>query len=269
MKKLLLNIAVISVLGGSPMLAQIFQTGTSDEIDQAKDSLILHHEWWLGLNTSAFYALNFGTLTVEYVGGTSPGSEPIYAKTQGGFAYGIGTGIALEYRPFQSPLGFILTLAPEWRWMKSESTVPIKNDIYAYNATFETQSRIIYAVASLATKVQIGRSGTFLLFGLNFDLPLYTIDTFLWQHEIPDGNPTNDEPGAPQTSIKFATHVNFKPRVGLQIGVGHDILAGLFGYRGQLITPYICLQGATPTVSDPSSWNGANVRLGAIWRFGL
>lgn len=269
MKLLFTIVAALILVGGFSVHGQIMQTGATDEVDQTGDSLVLHHEWWLGLNTSAGYGMNFGTLTVPYVGGTSPGSEPIRAATQGGYGYGVGSGLALEYRPYQSPLGFILTAGAEWRWMQSESTQPVRNDIYAYNATFETQSRVIYAVVMLATKVQIFRNGTFLMAGINLDYPMKSLETTMWQHEIPDGKPTNDEPGAPQTSIKFATQIDFRPRLGLHVGIGHDILAGLFGYRSQLITPYVVLQGATPTVSDPTSWTGVNVRLGAIWRFGI
>lgn len=263
---IIITLALCQVVGHS----QIMQSG-QDEVLQLlpQDTLERKHEWWLGFGATAGYAYGFGTLSLDIVGGTSPGRPPITVTPQGGMGYNVSVMSIVEYRPIFSQIGFVYSLGLELQWMKAETQEPISNGIYAQNAVFEAQNTVLYMSNVVGTKVQVGAMGAFGIVGLRFDLPVSVLDSYVWQHEVWEGEAPNDIPGAPQTSIKFNTAPSFSPRLGLQIGFGHDFQAGMFGYRGQLITPYVVLQGATPTVSDPTSWNSVSVRLGVMWRGGI
>ena len=250
-------------------IAQVFQTGVDDELKMPADTLVRKSEWWLGFNTSAYYAMNFGTLSVNILGGTAPGSPPFVVKPQGGYGYGAGIGPSLEYRPLFSDFGFVFNANAEYRYAQATTSVPIAYDVFAYNAIFEAQSQVLYLATSLSAKVQLSIEGAFVIAGITADLPLSPQETIVWQHEKWEGEAPSNLPGAPQTSIKWRTSVAYTPRVGLQFGIGQDFMVGMFGYRGQLLSPYIVIQGATPAVFDPTMWNNVNARLGVIWRAGL
>lgn len=249
--------------------AQLISGSSTEGIEIPFDTLRLKEEWWIGASITAHYAMGFGTLTVQYVGGTAPGAPSLSAQTQGGYGYGLAWAPSIEYRSYNSPLGIMLNLGVDYRHATSTSTTPISNGIYAYNATFESNSSILYGTAALFAKYSIGSRGFFMLGGPFIDIPLSS-DSYIWQHEIlPDGVEVGEEPGFPNTSIKFATQPDMRPRVGFQIGFGTDFLTGLFGYTSQLVTPYVLVQAATPVVSDPTAWNSLMFRGGIIWRVGL
>lgn len=267
--KVLVTISLLLVCSVTAT-SQVFQSGhNDDETELPIDTLQRKHEWWLGVGGSAFYAMGFGTLTMDIIGGTAPDQPKFTVTPQGGWSFGVAFGPVVEYRPIHSDLGILMSANIDWRWMKAETTEPIANDIFAQNATFEAQSTVLYASIGMSAKAQLGITGSFAMVGVIFDQPIATVDSYVWQHEVWEGEAPTDIPGAPQTSIKFNTTPSFQPRIGVQVGFGHDFLAGMFGYRGQLITPYVVLQGATPTVSDPTSWNSVSVRLGVMWRGGI
>ncbi len=265
----LFTIGLIIMCSAFTASGQISQTGTDEGLQYPLDTLVRKHEWWLGIGGSAYYAMNYGTLTVDILGGTAPNSPSFTVQPSGGYGYGAGFGPVVEFRPIFSQLGFLLTTNAEWRWATAQTEVPIASDIFAYNAVFEAQSQVLYLATSFSVKAQIGVTGLFAMAGITADVPLSTQETYVWQHEIWEGEPPSNLPGAPQTSIKWQTQVEYSPRLGLQVGIGHDFLAGMFGYREQLVTPYLVIQGATPAVFEPSAWNSISARLGFLWRAGL
>lgn len=260
---------VVLLCAGGTLGAQVFQTGVDDELKMPLDTLIRKSEWWLGFNTSAYYAKNFGTLSVNILGGTAPGSPPYVVKPEGGFGYGAGIGPSIEYRPTFSDIGFVFNANAEYRYAQANTSVPMAYDVFAYNAVYEVQSQVLYLATSLSAKMQMTVVGGFVIAGITADLPLTPQETIVWQHEIWEGEKPTNLPGAPQTSIKWKTNVEYSPRVGLQVGIGQDFMVGMFGYRGQLLTPYLVVQGATPIVFSPTMWHSISARLGVIWRAGL
>ncbi len=249
--------------------AQLMPGTTTDGMSIPPDTLKLKEELWVGAAISANYAMGFGTMTVTYIGGTAPGSTGVTATTEGGYGYGISFMPSIEYRAVGSDLGLMLNLGVDYQVQVSSSTVPIANDEYAYNATFEAHSAIVYGSVAALAKFSFGGRGLFVIGGPVVSLPVWS-DSYLWQHEtLPEGQDVGEQPGFPNTSIKFDTEPQMRPRIGLQIGFGMDIMSGLFGYTGQLITPYVMLQGATPVVSDPTAWNSLFLRAGAMWRIGI
>ncbi len=262
-------VAFWAVIAAVETRAQLIAGSSTEGLELPQDTLRLKEEWWLGASFSACYTMGFGTLTMQYLGGTAPDAPSLSAQTQGGYGYGLAFAPSIEYRAFRSPLGLMLNLGVDYRFSSSSSSSPVSNGIYAYNAFFEANSTVLYGTVSLIAKYSVGSRGFFVLGGPFADIPLST-SSFVWQHEVlPDGSEVGELPGFPNTSIKFKTEPGIRPRVGFQIGFGTDILAGLFGYTKQLVSPYIILQGATPVVSDPTSWNSLMIRGGVIWRMGL
>jgi hypothetical protein len=262
-------VGVILMAAASTSHAQLMPGTTTDGMSIPPDTLKLTEEWWVGAAISANYAMGFGTMTVTYIGGTAPGSNGVIATTEGGYGYGIAFAPSIEYRAVGSALGLMVNVGVDYQAQVSTSTVPIANDEYAYNATFEANSAILYGSIAALAKYSFGGRGWFVIGGPTVSLPVWS-DSYLWQHEtLPDGQDVGEQPGFPNTSIKFDTEPEMRPRVGLQIGFGVDIMSGLFGYTGQLISPYVMLQGATPVVSDPTAWNSLFLRAGAIWRMGI
>ncbi|MBK6290564.1 MAG: hypothetical protein IPF59_02245 [Ignavibacteria bacterium] len=266
--RLLIAVIVFTMPLAGEAFAQLVSGSSTEGVELPLDSLIIKEEWWLGASISGHYALGFGTLTVQYIGGTAPDSPKAIAQTQGGFGYGIAFLPSLEYRAYRSPLGIMLNLGVDYRYSSSSSVAPVSDGVYTYNATFESNSSTLYGSIMLNAKYSIGSRGFFVLGGPFLDLPLST-NSYVWQHEtLPDGVETGEEPGFPNTSIKYPTSPDMRPRVGFQIGFGTDIMTGLFGYTSQLISPFLIIQGATPVVSDPTAWNSLLVRGGVIWRVG-
>lgn len=249
--------------------AQSLNSGTADDLAATGDSLVLRQEWWVGANISGFFQQNFGALTVQYVGSEAPGTTRLYANTQGGYGYGAGAGPIVEFRPFRSRLAYGLMLAGEYRTVRSESSTPIANDVYAFNAIFETHATAWYATVAPFVRYQLTAAGAYILGGITVDVPLMVTDAYVWQHELPTGEMPGTEPGGATTSIKFKTEVDMRVRFGMQLGLGHDFMIGLFGYKNQLISPYFVLQGGTPIVSSPTALNGLSARVGVLWRYGI
>jgi hypothetical protein len=237
--------------------------------DMPEDSLMVQHEFWAGLYANALYQMHFGTLATQYVGGTAPGAQNIAAVTEGGHGYGGGGGIVMEYRPLGSMLALNLRAGAEWRYSTTTTDEPLRNGIYAYNAVYEIQVHAVYFSVAPSVRYQISRTGTFIEGGLDVDIPVKGQEAFLWQHELPTDDPVGEEPGFPQVSIGFRTSVPLAMRVGMHVGVGKDFLVGLFGYRSQLVTPYLSLQVSSGAVTDGSTWNGIVARMGVQWRYGL
>jgi len=248
--------------------SQTVQSGNVDDFPD-HDSLALKEEWWLGFNAYGMYSTGFGTLTTTYVGGELEGEPGINATTQGGVGYGIGLGAMLEYRPYQDPLGYSLTIGGEWRTFQSESSSPVGDGNASYNAIFESNATAIYLVVMPSVRYQITEAGGFVSVGGLLELPLTKTDSYLWQHEVSNGELPEGRPGEQQTSIKFRTDVPLSMRFGGQISIGHDFLVGLFGYTGQILAPYLSLSAGTAVVSTPTSFNGLHLRAGIQWRSGM
>lgn len=267
--RLVLTCLVVLVGFGPDVYCQLVSGSSTEGIEIPYDSLLLKEEWWLGASISGHYAMGFGTLTVQFIGGTAPGAPTASAQTQGGYGYGIAFAPSIEYRAYRSPLGLMFNVGVDYRYATSTSTTPLSDGIYAYNATFESNSAILYATAALLAKYSLGSRGFFVLGGPFLDLPVSS-SSYVWQHEtLPDGVDVGEEPGFPNTSIKFTTTPDMRPRIGFQIGIGTDIMTGLFGYTSQLLSPFVMIQGATPVVSEPTAWNSLMVRGGVIWRVGI
>lgn len=268
--RILISVAIaVTILYSQPLAAQIFQGTSNEDISLGSDTLILKEEWWLGFSASGSYNTAFGALTSIYVGGTAPGSQSLYARTDGGFGYGVAFAPCLEYRPYRSSLSAMISLGVDYRHSVSKSTEPISNGIFAHNALYEAQNSVLYGTIGLTAKFAITHFGLFIMAGPTLEIP-FSSSSYIWQHEIlKDDQTVGEEPGFPNTSIKFAIRPTWRPRVGMHIGIGKDIIVGLFGYINQVITPYISVQGATPDVSEPTSWNTIIVRGGLSWRIGI
>jgi hypothetical protein len=175
----------------------------------------------------------------------------------------------IEYRPYQSPLGAVFMAGVEVLRLQSTSTTPVANTPYMYNATFRsTVSMYLVGISALATW-HIGTSGFVVMAGPTLDIPI-DVSADVWQQEVlADSSSVGDLPGFPETTIQYRTSMQADTRVGLQIGCALNIMAGLFGYTSQLITPYATVNIATPITRTPSPWGAGAVRLGVMWRVGL
>lgn len=264
-----LLVIIVAIAASVTSMAQLVNTGNIDEVQIPPDTFHVEHEYWIGGYASALLMMNFGDLTVSYRGSMVPGASPESVKTTGGFGYGAALGAVFSYLPRRELYGLSFMAGLDYRWTKSESAVPEHDGINTFNATFETNAKILYLSASLNGLYRVGSRGAYLTIGATVDMPMSGNEIILWQHEQSTGTAPGETPGAPNTSIKYRTTTDFRPRVGLQIGAGHDFLAGLFGYRRQLVTPYVSIQAATPMVSTPTAWNSIAVRLGLMWRTGF
>lgn len=232
------------------------------------DSLIVSEEWWLGGRLYGTLNQQFGTLTVQYVGGTAPGSTQLSTPLNNGDGYGGGMQAALEYRAPDRPWSFVFAIGAEYQYATSESPAFVNQGVFAYRARFEAVSSQWYLTPAFEARLRLNRIGTYLSGGFQVDLPLAGNASTLWQHEELDGA-TAGEPGFPNTSIKYGTTINYSTRVNGTIGIGHDFMVGLYGYNQQLITPYFAVHVGTPITSNPTSWNGASFRIGMMWRRAL
>lgn len=232
------------------------------------DSLTVQHEYWIGVAPSAMFSLFFGSLSAKYAGGSAPGSQPQLATTSGGTGLAGGLGVVGEYRPYGDRWSVFAIVGAEYRYASSTTPEPISNGIYAINAQFEIVSKAWYLTVSPSFRYQVGRTGAFVYGGVSAELPVASPSTVLWQHELPTGDTVSSEPSQPATNILFKTNIILRPRFGIHVGVGHDYLVGLFGYRRQLITPFVELSAGTPYVKD-ETWNSVGIRIGVMWRYGF
>lgn len=229
------------------------------------DSLVVEEEWWVGGRIYGLLQAQFGQLTVQYVGGTAPGSTQLSTPLTNGDGYGGGIQTVIEYRAPDRPWAFVGGIGAEYHYATATSSQFVNQGIYAYRARFEALSSVFYLSPSFEARLRLGRIGTFAMAGFQVDVPLSGNQASLWQHEELDGT-TTGEPGFPTTSIRFGTTIQYATRVGLTLGVGHDFMVGLYGYRSQIVTPYVTVVVGTPVTSTPTSWNGATVKLGIMWR---
>jgi hypothetical protein len=232
------------------------------------DSLAVEEEWWLGGRMYGLLQSQFGQLTVQYVGGTAPGATRLSTPLTNGDGYGGGLQVVVEYRAPDRPWAFVAGLGAEYHYATATSEKFVSQGIYAYRARFEAVSSAFYLSPTFEVRHRIGSIGTFAMAGVQVDVPVSDNRAALWQHEELDGTPTG-EPGYPTTSIRYGTTINYATRVGLTLGIGHDFMVGLYGYRSQLITPFASVVIGTPVTTTPTSWNGATFKLGVMWRTAL
>jgi hypothetical protein len=249
--------------------SQIFQTGGMDLSKAPRDSLRLQHEWWVGAQVGGLYGVNYGTLTAVHVGGEAPTSPSLQTATNGGSTYGFVAGGVVEYRPFFDEIGFYLHANALWSYASTVQDIPRTSQEFARNATYETQNSVLYTNIALGCRYQINPYGLFVLGGVTIDVPMQVLDRYIWQHETQQPGQVQPVPGEPTTSIQFDNRIEYRTRLGFQLGVGYDILAGLFGYRRQLVTPYIAVGAATPMVAEPTAWGNITARVGVMWRYGF
>lgn len=257
------------LLAGPRLVAQLIPGSAAEGLRAAKDAVEMREEWWLGGTIAGGLHSAFGTLDVITITSPAPEIPPAHARTTGGWGASVMIAPALEYRPYRSSLGMLIATGVEFSRMQSTSTEPVSDVPYAYNATFETNVTSLSWFGSAMATWYIGTSGVMVMGGPTIDVPM-SITAVVWQHEnLADSMAPGDEPGFPQTSIQYNPGIARNVRVGLQVGCAMNIMAGLFGYTSQLVTPYIIGHVATPLVTTPSPWNAVAVRLGVMWRAGL
>ena len=265
-----LPILVFCIALASPRLvAQLIPGSAAEGLRAPKDVVEMREEWWLGGAMVGGLHSAFGTLDVITVASPVPEIPSAHARTSGGWGASISLSPTIEYRPYRSSLGMLISAGIEYSRIQSTSTMPITDVPYAYNATFETSVTSLALIGSALATWHIGTSGVMIMGGPTIDVPMSTTAS-VWQYEnLADSIAPGDEPGFPQTSIQYQPSIERDVRVGLQVGCAINIMAGLFGYTSQLVTPYIVGHVATPLVTTPSSWNAVAVRLGVMWRAGL
>ena len=257
------------VLSAISLRGQLIPGSAAEDQRAPREPLVMREEWWLGGAVAGGLHQAFGTLDLVYVTSPSPDIPSAHARTDGGWGASMLLAPTIEYRPYQSPVGAILMAGVEVLRLQSTSTTPIADPPYTYNATFRsTVSMNMVGISALATW-HIGTSGFVMMAGPTLDIPI-DVSADVWQHEVlADSASVGDQPGFPETTIQYRPSMSADTRVGLQIGCAMNIMAGLFGYTSQLITPYATLNIATPITTAPSQWGAGAVRLGVMWRVGL
>lgn len=233
------------------------------------DSLIVNEWLWLGFRAQVMTTVHFGDLTIEYATGTAPGAEPLAMTTTGGIGYGGGAQGVIEIRPIKAPYAFVLGGGLDYRYATSRASEVVTADIYAYNAIFEAVSKQLYATFTLEGRYNVSISGWHVFAGIDAELPISGDRASMWQHEISTGDKPGEDPGAPATSVKYKTEIDYQMRFGGHFGFGKDMMVGLFGYKNQLLTPYLAVFAGSPITSTPTPWNMLNIKAGATWRIGL
>ncbi|CAN5474699.1 hypothetical protein BH10BAC6_BH10BAC6_15800 [soil metagenome] len=264
--RFLFSISLLWVILFGNLHAQRSASSSQDYIPE--ESLEVQHVFWVGPTLSGMYSLYFGGLSAKYAGGSSPGSTAQIATSSGGFGAAVGGGGVVEYRPLGDVWSVFAMVRADYRYTTSTTASTVSNDIFAINAEFEIITKSWYITVSPSVRYMFGRTGAFAYAGLDFELPVGEQYSGVWQHEYPTGDSVGSEPGSPQTNILFKTTVDLVPRVGFHVGMGHDFLVGLFGYRRQMLTPWFQLSAGTAPVSG-ASWNGIGLRFGIMWRYGF
>lgn len=259
-------VVALWVVSSGLLHAQRSSSSSQDYIPQ--DSLEVQHVFWIGPTFSGMFSLYFGELTAKYAGGSSPGSTSQIASTKGGFGAAGGGGGVVEFRPFGDVWSVFAMVCADYRYTTSSTASTVSNDIFAINAEFEIITKSWYISVSPSFRYMFGRTGAFAYAGLDFELPVGEQYSGVWQHEYPTGDSVGSEPGAPQTNILFKSSLKYVPRMGIHVGMGHDFLVGLFGYRRQMLTPWFQISASTAPVSG-AGWNGIGLRFGIMWRYGF
>lgn len=263
-------ILILCLVLGAPLLqAQLIPGSAAEGLRAPREALEMRQEWWVGGTIAGGLHQAFGMLDVVYITSPVPEVPSAHARTEGGWGTSLTVAPAVEYRPYRSSFGILFGAGVEHSRMTSSSTGPISDLPYAYNATFETTVTTMAVVGSVMATWHVGRSGMMVMGGPIIDIPVST-DASVWQHEVlADSMSVGDEPGFPETNINYRTSIPRNVRVGVQAGAAINIMAGLFGYTAQLVTPYVVGQIATPLVSSPTVWHATTIRLGVLWRAGL
>lgn len=259
---LLMAMIVAGPLSGYAQQANKLDAGSAD-------SLFVNETWWLGGRVYGTVMQQFGRLTMSYAGSTAPGATGLKATMDGGSGYGAGFQAVVEYRAPDRPWTFVGGIGGEYRYATAESSTLVSEGIYAFNARYEGVSSVLYIAPAFEARLRLSKVGAYAMIGMQVDIPVLGEESSLWQHEEANTPRPNGEPGFPNTSIKFRLSIDYSTRIGLQLGVGHDFMVGLFGYRKQLITPFASIYVGTPITSNPTSWNNAMLRIGIMWRKGI
>lgn len=260
---------VLCATSAAALQAQLIPGSAAEDQRAPREALEMREEWWFGGAASGGLHQAFGTLDLIYVASPGPEIPAAHARTDGGWGASMLLAPTIEYRPYRSSLGALLSAGVEVLRLQSASTMPISDPPYAYNATFQSTLTLYSVAVSAIATWHVGTSGVFLMAGPTIDVPI-SVDADTWQHEIlADSVSVGDEPGFPETTIQYRPSITADLRVGFQIGCAVNIMAGLFGYTSQLVTPFVTVHMATPIVTAPSGWGVGAVRLGVMWRVGL
>lgn len=236
---------------------------------QGSDSLSLAHEHWLGAAMTVGVALAVGQHNSSFSAGELEGESLFHAQTRGGQAFQTDFVAMYEYRPFGSKLQFGGSLGLSYLDVTSTSLRYSDTSMLIYNAWFESVTRSISLAIAPMAKYVVSDAGAYIGFSVRLDVPVIRLTHFLWQHEeLMDDGPTGED-GSGTTSIRFRSASDLVTRVGAEISAGHDFLVGLFGYTGQLITPFVSVNGGTSIFEGNSSLSLITFRFGVQWRSAL
>lgn len=262
-------VIVFGLLLGGHVHAQLIPGSAAEELDTPREGLRMREQWWVGGSLAGGLHQAFGTLDLTYITSPVPELPSAHARTEGGWGASMMIAPTIEYRPYRSSFGVICIVGVDYQRVQSISTQPVSQQPYSYNATFTTTVSRFSVVASAMATWYVGTRGVMIMAGPTLDIPVSASASVWQQEELADTMTVGDEPGFPQTSIQYRPVITTETRVGFQLGCAINIMAGLFGYTGQLVTPYVMLHAATPITRDPTDWNAAALRVGVMWRAGL
>lgn len=257
------------VCGSVSVVAQIGNNndGRIDDrmLDSRGDTVLttrMPSEWRIGPMLSATMNYHFGTLNVA-MNPVIPGHGN-YQLEPGGFGGGgFGIGFVYEYGLPNEEWNFsLMSNLLDYRSTTTYTQMPG----FETSPTLALDNNIITSVSQFYITVMPQARynfreypGMYMLMGLDIDFGAYSTMTRLNTYY-------EDERVDIQREINF----NINPlRVGVNIGLGYDIFAGLVKDYRMTLSPFVLLHAGSPYYTkNGSTWNGMVARAGLALKFG-
>lgn len=214
--------------------------------------------WALGVHGMAEVGILRGSVNVPVAIGTAPGTTYENLAIIGGMTYGVGMQILVAFRPSSSLTTASFSLGMQRRHISASGTVgePLQADLGASQADLLYDQSV--TMVAIDGRHSIG-AGWHVIGALGVELPLGSEQAALWVYET---GPTYSVDRLERRSgVRYRTAVGDRERITVSAGLSRDVIVGMHGNTGVLLTPQLSIASGSSFAAG-ASWYPIVIRMG-------
>lgn len=214
--------------------------------------------WAMGIHGMAEAGIVRGSVGVPIALGTAPGTAYQDATIVGGMTYGVGMQFLVTVRPPDLPTSASLAVGMQRRHIAASGTVgePFPSDLGERHADLYRDQTVL--MAAVDGRYCVG--GAWHVVGaLGMELPLGNEQVSLWLYET--GTSVGNERLQRRSGVRYRSVLDGPLRMTFMGGLARDIVVGIHGNSGAVLTPQIGIVTGTSLVGT-ASWYPIVVRMG-------
>lgn len=214
--------------------------------------------WALGVHGTAEAGVVRGRVHVPLALGTAPGTTHQDLSITGGMTYGAGMQLHITYRPPASPATAAVSIGMLRRHIAASSDVGewLLTDLDGGQADLLYDQTVM--MTAIDGRYRLG-GGWHLVGTLGLEMPIGGEQAALWVFET--GSSRAFERLQQRSRVRYRTTVNDSERLTVGLGLSRDVVVGMHGNTGVLLSPQLAVVAGSSFAAG-SSWFPIVIRVG-------